>query len=92
MSGTDAVKEERVDVKLFVKDECPRCPAAKQVCEGFERVEVFDVTSADGLAEASFYSVLSTPAVLVIDSDGAEVAGWRGEAPDRSTLTSILTS
>lgn len=79
-------------MKLFVKDECPRCPAAKRACEGLERVEIFDVASVEGLAEASFYSVLSTPTVLVVDSIGTEVACWRGEAPDRSALTSILAS
>lgn len=81
-----------MNVKLFVKKECPRCPAAERACEGLKSVEVFDVSSVEGLAEASFYTVLSTPSVLVVDSDGTEVAGWRGQAPDRSMLTSILTS
>ncbi len=77
-------------VKLFVKDDCPRCPLAKRACEGLDAVEVFDVASVDGLAEAAFYGVLATPTVLVVDTAGAEVASWRGEAPDRSALTSLL--
>jgi len=79
-----------LNVKLFVKDHCPRCPAAKRVCEGLDTVEVYDVTSVDGLAEASFYGVLATPTVLVVDEGGREVAGWRGESPDRSALMAVL--
>jgi pyruvate formate lyase activating enzyme len=48
-------------IKLFVKDDCPRCPAAKKACEGIEGVEVYDVAQVDGLAEASFYNVLAPP-------------------------------
>ena len=73
-------------IKLFVKDDCPRCPAAKKACEGIAGVEVFNVDEIDGLAEAHFYGVLSTPSVLVIGDDGREVAGWRGEAPEKARL------
>jgi glutaredoxin len=76
-------------IKLFVKDDCPRCPAAKKACEGIDGVEVYDVAQIDGLAEASFYGVLATPSVLVIDADGREVASWRGEAPDRRALATF---
>ncbi|MBE0416276.1 MAG: hypothetical protein IBX63_00735 [Coriobacteriia bacterium] len=79
-----------MNIKLFVKDHCPRCPAAKRVCEGLDTVEVFDVTSVDGLAEASFYGVLATPTVLVIDIHGREIAGWRGEPPERVALMEVL--
>lgn len=73
-------------IKLFVKDDCPRCPAAKRACEGINGVEVFNVDEIDGLAEAHFYSVLSTPSVVVVDDRGREVAGWRGETPERARL------
>lgn len=78
-------------IKLFVKENCPRCPAAKHACEGIDGVEVYDVGQVDGLAEASFYNVLATPSVLVLDSDGHEVVSWRGEAPDRTLLTQYAT-
>ena len=73
-------------VKLFVKDNCPRCPAAKRACEGIDGLEVFDIGDIDGLAEAAFHGVLATPTVLVVDRAGSEVASWRGEAPDRHAL------
>lgn len=77
-------------IKLFVKDDCPRCPAAKHACQGLEGVEVYDITDVDGLAEAAFHGVLATPTVLVVDANGGEIASWRGEAPDRSRLRELI--
>lgn len=77
-------------IKLFVKDNCPRCPAAKHVCAGIDGVEVYDVGQVDGLAEAAFHGVLSTPTVLVVDTSGSEIAGWRGEAPERLALLAAV--
>lgn len=77
-------------IKLFVKDDCPRCPAAKRALEPFENVEVFRVDEIDGLAEASFYSILATPSVLVVDSNGSEVESWRGQVPDTGRIRALL--
>ncbi|MDP2182914.1 MAG: thioredoxin family protein [Actinomycetota bacterium] len=77
-------------VKLFMKEDCPKCPAAKRAVEGLECVEVFDVASLDGLAEASFYSVLATPSILVVDSSGNEIESWRGVVPDPESLRNVL--
>jgi len=33
------------------------------------------------LAEASFYSVMSTPSIILCDGRGKEKRGWRGEVP-----------
>lgn len=77
-------------IKLFVKDDCPRCPAAKHACEGLDGVEVYDVSDVDGLAEAAFHGVLATPTVLVVDMNGGEIAAWRGEAPERSSLRAAV--
>lgn len=79
-----------MNVKLFVKEDCPRCPAAKMACAGIDGVEVFDVGEMDGLAEASFYGVLATPSVLVVDMQGREIASWRGEVPDRGRLKELV--
>lgn len=76
-------------VKLFVKQDCPRCPEAKYACEGLD-VEVYDLSEVDGLAEAAFHSVLATPTVLVVDSSGSEIAAWRGQAPQRSALRAAV--
>lgn len=76
-------------IKLFVKRDCPRCPAAKHAVQDLSNVEVYDLDDVDGLAEAAFFGVLSTPTVLVMDADGAEVAAWRGVAPERARLREL---
>lgn len=81
-----------MEVKVFIKEDCPRCPAAKRAVTGLANVSIYDVDSIDGLAEAAFHGVLSTPSVLVFDSAGHEVAGWRGEAPDPSALHHVLAN
>jgi hypothetical protein len=79
-------------IKLFVKEDCPRCPAAKHACAGIAGIEVYDVGEIDGLAEASFYGILATPSVLVLDGTGHEVVSWRGAVPDRALLTRYATA
>jgi len=79
-----------VEVKLFVKEDCPGCPAARRACDGIVNLSVYDVEALDGLAEASNWDVLVTPSVVVVDSAGREVASWRGQAPDPSELRSLL--
>jgi hypothetical protein len=81
-----------VTVKLFVKANCPRCPAAKHACSTVDSVETYDVDQVDGLAEASFYGVMATPTVLVLDGSGTEVAAWRGEAPTPADLAAVLAT
>jgi len=79
-----------VTIKLFIKKDCPRCPAAKHAVEGFDGVQVFDVGDIEGLAEASFYSIMATPTVLLLDGNGNEVYGWRGEAPEPDLLRELI--
>ncbi|MDZ4654518.1 MAG: thioredoxin family protein [Coriobacteriia bacterium] len=81
-----------MEVKLFIKEDCPRCPAAKRAVEGLQNVSVYNVDSIDGFAEAAFHGILATPSVLVIDSSGHEIAAWRGEAPDLAALHTILAN
>ncbi len=81
-----------MEIKLFVKDDCPRCPEAKRACEGLSGLTVYDIATVEGLAEASFHGVLATPTVLVIDSSGREVAAWRGTAPHPEELQAVLAN
>lgn len=87
-------------VKVFTQPNCPKCPAAKDlvaslkknllVKKGKLKIEEYDVSDIDGLAEASFYSVLSTPSFIVCDDQGKEISGWRGEIPGENEITSLL--
>jgi hypothetical protein len=72
-------------VKIFIKAKCPKCPAVKEIGmnlkeEGFP-VYHYDLDTIDGLAEASYYSILSTPSIIIEDDQEREVIGWRGVVP-----------
>ncbi|MGA1796585.1 MAG: thioredoxin family protein [bacterium] len=81
-------------IKLFWKQNCPKCPAAKQVyhdlvSEGFETNE-YDLNTADGLAEGAYHGVLSTPTLLVIDENDRELLQWRGDVPTFAEIKAVL--
>lgn len=82
-------------LKVFSQPGCAKCPAAEKLAQEIEkegkiRVEWFDVSQVDGLAEASFYSVLATPGLILVDDQGQEVVGWRGEVPQERELKKHL--
>jgi hypothetical protein len=72
-------------VKIFTRARCPKCPAAKEVGKKLEgegvSVSQYDLDTMDGLAEASFYSILSTPSLVIEDEQEREVIVWRGRVP-----------
>ncbi|MCX8117409.1 MAG: thioredoxin family protein [Desulfobacterota bacterium] len=83
-------------VKIFVKANCPRCPAAKEIgnalkSEGISVVH-YDLDTIEGLAEASFHSILATPSFIVEDEEEREVASWRGVVPTLHELKQHLSA
>lgn len=81
-----------MEVKLFIREDCPECPAARAACEGITNLTVYDVGDIRGIAEASLLRVASVPSVVVVDSSGREVAAWRGATPDASDLRAVLAN
>ncbi len=77
-------------VKVFWKNDCPKCPAAKALVAGSDHAELFNLDDVDGLAEAAFYGVLSTPSIIVTDTTGQELAAWRGEVPSKQDIVRWL--
>jgi thioredoxin-related protein len=79
-------------VKYFYKKSCPKCPAAKEVLSKFNQVnqEHLDLETVEGLAEGAYYSVFSTPSILIVDEGGNEIHSWRGEVPSVNSLESVL--
>ncbi len=80
-------------LKIFTKNDCPKCPLAKALGEelkkeGKIKVEFYNVDQAEGLAEAQFYSILATPTLVLCPDDGeeAEIKSWRGETPGIETI------
>jgi glutaredoxin len=81
-------------VKVFTQAGCARCPQAKQAGaalkeEGFKVLE-FDIGTADGLAEAAFYSVQATPTILIEDASEKIIGDFRGEVPPLPKLRECL--
>ncbi len=72
-------------IKIFTKAKCPRCPAVKEIGKELKKDGVpvlsYDLDTIDGLAEASFYSILSTPSIVIEDEEEKEVVSWRGVVP-----------
>jgi glutaredoxin len=72
-------------LKIFTKAECPNCPAAKEIGKQLEtkgaKIEWFDLDEEEGLSEAVYFDVLSTPALIITDDDESEIKAWRGEVP-----------
>ncbi|MFW9924463.1 MAG: thioredoxin family protein [Candidatus Thorarchaeota archaeon] len=72
-------------LKVFTKLDCPNCPPAKDLAKKLEqdgsKVEWFDLDQEEGLTEAVYFDVLSTPSLIVTDDDDEEIKGWRGNVP-----------
>ena len=72
-------------LKIFTKAKCPKCPAVKEIGIELSKEGVpvyhYDLDTIEGLAEASFYSVLSTPSMIIEDEEEREVKSWRGVVP-----------
>jgi glutaredoxin len=80
-------------VKIFWQDGCPHCPAAKALGKELEStgadVEYNNIKSVDGLAEAAYFNILSTPSVVVADGC-KEVKSWKGKIPEVDEINGIL--
>jgi hypothetical protein len=91
-ANPSAASQQKV-VKIFWQRNCPKCPSAKELGKKLEDdgaiVEYFDTQTVDGLAEASFFDVLSTPSVVLAEGN-KELAAWRGEAPKITDVKKFL--
>ncbi len=82
-------------VKIFYKDDCVICPLAKKLGENLreKNVEVinYNVETADGLAEASFYSVMALPTIVVEDGFENGIGEWRGNVPKMEEVLEVVS-
>jgi len=72
-------------VKLFWKAECPLCHNAKIIGRMLKQdglvVDDYNLDTADGLAEASYYGVKSTPTMIIEDEEENAIASYAGQVP-----------
>lgn len=82
-----------MEIKIFTKPDCPKCPAAKELGEvllkeGYN-VIFYDISTIDGLAEAQFYGVMATPTIVIVKNN-QEIKSWRGESPSFEEIKKYL--
>lgn len=74
-----------MEVLIFWQEKCPNCPPAKALGKKLEemgvKVKYCNTRTPDGLAEATMFGVMSTPAVTIAEGDN-EIVSWKGEVPD----------
>jgi hypothetical protein len=82
-------------VKIFYKDDCVICPLAKKLGEKLRKQNIdvvdYNVETADGLAEASFYSVMALPTIVIEDGKENGIEAWRGEVPKMEEVLEIVS-
>ena len=66
-------------VKVFIrKTGCPKCHKvlkdSKVLKDKGVEFQIYDIDTVDGLAEASYYGVMSTPAIVRVNKQGEEVS------------------
>lgn len=81
-------------IKIFTKTHCPKCSAVKEIGTVLKKegvpVWTYDLDTIEGLAEASFYSILSTPSLVIEDEGEKEVISWRGVVPSLQEIKQYL--
>lgn len=77
-------------LKFFWKEDCPKCPAAKERVKDLSGIEYYNVEEAGGLAEAAFYGVMATPSLVISGEDGSEIVSFRGEMPQVEEINKWL--
>jgi hypothetical protein len=81
-------------IKLFWQEDCVRCVPAKEICniliERKVPVTLYDISTVDGMTEAAFHEVISTPTTIIVDDEDNEIGAWRGEPPTLDELKETL--
>ena len=82
-------------VKLFWKAECPLCGNAKIVSGMLQQEGIivydYNLDTPDGLAEASYYGVKSTPTIIIEDEEENAIASYSGQVPSPLEVKKALS-
>ncbi len=82
-------------VKIFWQKDCPNCPRAKDIGDALAKefeVQYYDINTVDGLTEACFYQVMSTPTILLVTDRGEVKESWRGLLPEIDYIRQKLSN
>lgn len=83
-----------MNIKIFTAPDCPKCISAKKLAEDLKKqnhnVEIFDISTTEGLAEAAYHSVHTTPFVVIERHDSASTPDVDGAIEDAGLSGSCL--
>ena len=81
-------------LKIFIQPTCPACPPAKKLGKKLEKdivVEYFDITQPHGLSEATYYDIMTTPTLILVEDSGKKIKTWT-DVPDEDEVIKLLKS
>ena len=83
-----------INLLVFWKPGCAKCPAAKELGKEFEAegvgVNYLNISEPEGLSEAAMHGIMGTPSLVVVDDSGSEVASWKSEVPEKDDVAKAL--
>ncbi|OYT65550.1 hypothetical protein B6U74_03170 [Candidatus Bathyarchaeota archaeon ex4484_205] len=84
----------RLKLKIFHGENCPNCPPAislgKELAARGFYIEFICVDEVDGMAEAAFHMIQSTPSIIVVNHNDEEILSWRGKVPSMDEILPLL--
>ena len=82
-------------MKVFWQDNCPNCGPAKVIANNFkDKIDILylNINNLDGMTEAAFHAVMSTPTILITNNEDKEIMSWRAILPTNDDITETLSN
>lgn len=81
-------------VKIFWQPDCPNCPPAKELGKNLEEKKIYveykNIKEPEGLADAAYYGVMSTPSVIICGEDDSEIKIWLASTPKIKDVLEVI--
>ena len=80
------------EILFFWGPKCPRCKDARKLIGWHRGVTVtrYDVSTAEGLSEAAFYGMVSTPSIVIAEEGVVKAKFAADNLPTREELKGLL--
>ena len=72
-------------LKIFTQPSCAACPEAKELGKKLEdkvNVEYYDISEPKGLSEATFYGIMATPTLILVENKNLRQASKNLDSRD----------